>query len=264
MSETLDASASTDEPTDEAAVTDDAFEGDLADKPIYRVLVEAHDRKLTGDLRLERGEDWREIHLQDGSPVLVTEAQPKLRFGDMLVQAQALSEEDLMKGLKTAKERGQRLGRVLLELELVPQPMMEQVLQYQTEGRLADVFGWPEGRYHFEAHELEDVDRIPCEVRLPRVLFVGLTSFYPYESIEKRVSANEAKYPHVPVPEVLGAIPLNEPTKRFLEFTINGKRSLSGCLRETKLRKEAVFRLLHALEILGILAYSDGPVFTKG
>ena len=61
----------------------------------------------------------------------MTEPKRKLRLGDLLVQAGAITEEQLMTALTEQKKSGMRLGRALISMGYVDEDKLLNILSQQ-------------------------------------------------------------------------------------------------------------------------------------
>ena len=55
----------------------------------------------------------------------------KIKLGDLLVSAGAISEEELMEALSKQKELGMKLGQTLVQLDYISQDILNATLQQQ-------------------------------------------------------------------------------------------------------------------------------------
>ena len=61
----------------------------------------------------------------------ITGGRKKIRIGDLLVEAGAITEEELQEALAYQKENGGRIGNVIMELGFISQELLITVLTTQ-------------------------------------------------------------------------------------------------------------------------------------
>ena len=61
----------------------------------------------------------------------ITGGRKKIRIGDLLVEAGAITEEELQEALAYQKENGGRIGNVIMELGFISQELLIKVLTTQ-------------------------------------------------------------------------------------------------------------------------------------
>ena len=69
------------------------------------------------------------------------ESRKKKRLGDMLIEAQVITEEQLMIALEKKKEMGKKLGETLVELEFATEKQIAEALSTQLEMELVSLDG---------------------------------------------------------------------------------------------------------------------------
>ena len=62
----------------------------------------------------------------------ITGGRKKIRIGDLLVEAGAITEEELQEALAYQKENGGRIGNVIMELGFISQELLITVLTTQN------------------------------------------------------------------------------------------------------------------------------------
>ncbi len=110
--------------------------------------------RKTGTLTISNDYSRKEIAFKEGKVVHSSSSKEEESLGNLLLKKGIISEADLGKALKVGRERGKRLGRVLIELGLAPEGEIASLLRHQAEESIYDLFGWDKGEFSFEEGKL--------------------------------------------------------------------------------------------------------------
>ena len=113
-------------------------------------LREIAEGQLTGELVAEGSQGRKSILISQGQMSVTSEGGQKLRLGDILLVRGKVTQEELAEGLAVQNERGgSRLGDVLCELGYVTRGEIDEVVQFQLEEELCDLFTWEDASFQF-------------------------------------------------------------------------------------------------------------------
>ncbi|HEX9240971.1 MAG TPA: DUF4388 domain-containing protein [Anaeromyxobacter sp.] len=115
-------------------------------------------RKATGTVTCERGTVRKTIQLRDGTAVGAASNDPREFLGQFLVNFGHLTEEQLTQAFRVQEETKVRLGRVLVQVGLVPRETLRDVLAIKIRETLLDVFLWDSGVFSFDDDEPPRLD----------------------------------------------------------------------------------------------------------
>jgi len=107
-------------------------------------------RSATGSVTCERGTVRKTIHLRDGAAVGAASNDPREFLGQFLVNYGHVSEEQLTQAFRVQEETKVRLGRVLVQVGLVPRETLRDVLAIKIRETLLDVYLWDSGVFSFD------------------------------------------------------------------------------------------------------------------
>lgn len=133
-----------------------SLSGDLKHFPIIDIIQLLHGARKSGVLRLsgERGESQLVFH--DGDLVSANYLNSRVRIGQVLVSAGAITEEQLARALEIQKRAGDRrlpLVNTLLEQGMVDETAAYNGLESLIEMTIIEVMTWKEGRFSLEVDE---------------------------------------------------------------------------------------------------------------
>ena len=107
-------------------------------------------RRATGTVTCERGTVRKSIQLREGAAVGAGSNDPREFLGQFLVNFGHVSEEQLTQAFRVQEETKVRLGRVLVQVGLVPRETLRDVLAIKIRETLLDVFLWDSGVFAFD------------------------------------------------------------------------------------------------------------------
>lgn len=110
--------------------------------------------RKTGTLTVSNDYSQKQIAFKDGKVVHSSSSKEDEHLGNLLLRKGIISEADLGKALRVGREKGERLGKVLVELGLAPEGEVAVWLRRQTEESIYDLFGWEKGEFSFEEGRL--------------------------------------------------------------------------------------------------------------
>ncbi|MCP3143306.1 DUF4388 domain-containing protein [Pyxidicoccus xibeiensis] len=127
--------------------------GDFSTMPPKDLVVYLGNRRVTGALKLHRGDVHKQLELRDGHVVSASSNQPREFFGQFLINMGHLTEDQLEKAFATQAQTRVFLGKILVMTGLVPEPTVRSTLSHKFREMLLDVFHWEDGTFAFEASD---------------------------------------------------------------------------------------------------------------
>lgn len=122
--------------------------GDLKEQPVLRVVYRLAKTKGTGMLALEgRAGVLKEAYFSEGQPQFVNSNVESERFGNFLLEQQALSPQALQRAVSVMHHFGGRLADTLVGLDLLDPLEAYRLLAKQVAAKLMESFSWQKGRF---------------------------------------------------------------------------------------------------------------------
>lgn len=141
--------------------------GDFATMPVKDLVVHLGNRRVTGVLRLERGDVHKQLLLREGHVTSASSDLPREFLGQFLINMGHLTEEQFEKAFATQKETSILLGKILVMTGLVSESTIQSTLSLKFRETLLDAFHWEEGEFEFHAaDELPIPDGLDVSVDL--------------------------------------------------------------------------------------------------
>jgi hypothetical protein len=137
-----------------------ALEGTLRDFSFADILQLISLQRKTGVLTLKHEDKLVTISFLDGCIVgsSTLNQHTEDRIGLILLKRGELSEEELNAALRRQEETLQRLGRILMDADVVSLETLRKALEQQILQIVYRVFRWSDGEYHFSQEKTVDYD----------------------------------------------------------------------------------------------------------
>lgn len=165
--------------------------------------------KRTGALHLKRPNRNKTIFFCDGSVIAAASSPPleEERLGQLLLHRGEITPDDLTRALKRQRGSGKRLGRTLVDLDLITGTALASILRHQVEEIVYSIFGWPEGEFHFVEGEKPDSSDIPVQLNTLNIMMEGARRYDEYTQIVDALPGDDtvlrlSAIPHLPDGEI--------------------------------------------------------------
>jgi hypothetical protein len=167
------------------------LEGSLSDFRITEIIQLIGQQFKTGVLHVESGRRGVEVFFLDGLIIHVTADYRARRdlFGEILVKAKKISQEDLEKVLKLQDETLEYTGEIMVELKLLTEEEIVRVISTQVYETIYDLLTWKEGEFRFEPRGVESYKKISIALSPEHVLLNVLRMMDEWPSIEAKISS---------------------------------------------------------------------------
>ena len=181
-----------------------ALQGDLRDFSITEIVQLIGQQFKTGVLNVQHGRKKVEIYFVDGMIVHVFSSYraKKDLLGEILVNAQVITQGQLDQALKAQEETLQYLGEILIDLQLLKKEEVLRVIQNQIYETIYDLFRWGEGNFRFDLRLVEKYRRIPLALSPENALLNVLRMLDEWPEIENKISSPYIVFEKVPAEEM--------------------------------------------------------------
>lgn len=125
--------------------------GRLSSFPIAEILHWSHNDRRSGSLVVRAAGREKRIFFHEGQIINCTTDDPSEFYGQFLLLAGYLNQDTLFRCLSQCKERGKRLGQVLLQEGLMSLADIQRTLRYHLEDVICDIFLWDHGVFFFRS-----------------------------------------------------------------------------------------------------------------
>ena len=232
-----------------------AYQGQLHQMSIARLLARLHRTRGTGRLHVTRQGVDKSIFFQQGQIILVDSNLEDELLGNFLLRRQLITQAQLDQGFARLSEWGGRLGDALVATGAVPAHDIFQLLSEQMREKILEIFAWSEGRFSYFENQEPATHGYPLDVDCYGTITLGCrerTSFKALLSFYKE-RMNVAMICRDPSPIPLDHLRLRGTELRVAKSIASGLTFKELIARFTPAQRELVYRtvyLLHQLELL--------------
>jgi len=143
--------------------------------------------RKTGTLTVSNDYSHKQIAFKDGKVVYSSSSKEDEHLGHLLLRKGIISEADLGKALRVGREKGERLGEVLVELGLAPEGEVAVWLRRQTEESIYDLFGWEKGEFSFEEGRLPPQQHLIPPFEVMSLIMEGTKRMDELSELQKKL-----------------------------------------------------------------------------
>jgi len=210
--------------------------------------------KKTGTLTLTRHRQQKEIAFREGNIIYARSVNDKEDlFGQMLLKRGRISKNDLKRALQEQKNKGKKLGSVLVELDLFSRDEIIEALKLQIEEIVYTLFGWDESQFGFEEGKLPPEDQIQTELNTMNVIMEGTRRIDEWVEVQKVLPP-----PDVPLKPVLVPQGIREEVRLTLDefqmlVLVDGERTVPDLLELSPVGEFITSKALYKLIIAGLI-----------
>jgi hypothetical protein len=167
-----------------------ALQGTLKDFGIADILQLIGQQQKTGQLYLANKEQEVNIFFKDGNIVRVESVTRKKKdlIGNMLVQAELITEGQLEEALETQRRTLKRLGDVLVSSGALTGDRFKKMMQLQATETIFRLFSWDNGTYEFKAEPVESDTEAITPLRAESVLMEGFRMVDEWPVIRRKIN----------------------------------------------------------------------------
>ncbi len=135
--------------------------------PLKDLAVYLWNRQATGTLTLERESTRKQVTLKDGFVINAYSNLPREYLGQFLINLGHISEEQFNRAFETQKETKVFLGRILVMIGLVSEPVVTTVLNLKFRETMLEAFDWPQdATFSYEQKVEKQTDNLNVKVSL--------------------------------------------------------------------------------------------------
>src|SRR6266581_6731032 len=115
-----------------------------------------------------------------------------------------------MKTMEVQHQSGILLGKILVMIDVIPEPDLLRLMRLKAEEEIYDIFLWREGDFHFIDDELPTMEMIPLQVDVTGLIMEGTRRVDEWQRI-RLIIPNDTLIPTIARP--LDGEPLDDAQK---------------------------------------------------
>lgn len=126
--------------------------GDFLTMPLKDLVVYLGNKRVSGELTLQRGRLKKSALIRDGHVLSASSNEPREYLGQFLINMGHLTEEQFEKAYQTQRETSIFLGKILVMTNQVSEAIVRNALSLKVRETLLEPFNWPEdeGVFNFD------------------------------------------------------------------------------------------------------------------
>ena len=140
-------------------MTGKSFKGNLEVLNLSDIFQSLAMNRHSGTLIVTDGKREKKIFFAEGEITLLSSSR-RQRLGELLVNEDKITEEDLELALKLQKQSRKRLGEILVEEGFCEEDDIDRLVRHQIQEEIYDLFLWRKAEFEFIADQMpEDMAR---------------------------------------------------------------------------------------------------------
>jgi hypothetical protein len=161
--------------------------GRLATMPLADLLQWLSLTRRTGILALDRGAIHKELFFHEGALISASSTDPREYLSQFLLMHEKVTEKELTRLYHHLQENGGKLGRLMLEINLITPDELQHFLRLKVEESIFDCFLWQDGAFHFFIDEPTSNEHLPIVSELNALTLEGMRRADEWRRIRKVV-----------------------------------------------------------------------------
>ncbi|MHC4778862.1 MAG: DUF4388 domain-containing protein, partial [Planctomycetota bacterium] len=157
--------------------------------------------KHSGTLKVSDGVNEKMVYFSKGSICLQSRGTREVsRLGDILVDANKISEEDVSRALEVQKESRKKIGEILVEEGLVTEADIIEAIREKIKEELFDIFLWDNATFTFTKNYFPEEFIDPkskatkLELDTTRILMTAINRIEEWGRIEEKLKTTKAVF----------------------------------------------------------------------
>jgi hypothetical protein len=218
----------------------------------------AHESK-TGVLQVSGGGNKVKVFVKDGLVVYASSSQKEHRLGHLLKIGGYVSPEDLHQCLLLARQRKQKVGRVLVDEGAVSKKDLKKLLRQQVKEILNDMFLWKTGEFEFKEISFSVAGQLVTEINAMEIVLDTSRRTDEWSVITKHITDDSLVFRPSEQGQRQEEVKLNKREWGVLSL-IDGRRTVKQVVADSGLGEFAAFKTIYSLLFSGFIEKSTaGP-----
>lgn len=147
--------------------------GSLTTVSLPDILRQIYSERLTGELVLTRGQEYKQIYFETGNIVFAASNQPQDRIGASLLR-QGIIKPDQFEQVMAQTSEGKRFGQVLVEAGIMNERDVTTNITFQILDIIYSVFTWTTGDYEFLDGECRLAEELKLKLTTASIILEGV------------------------------------------------------------------------------------------
>jgi tetratricopeptide (TPR) repeat protein len=230
-----------------------AIKGSLREASLADVLQLLALGQKTGCLTVTDRSSLGHIYFDRGRIVYASVVNRVDRLGDMLVKRGTITNEQLREAIdEQARQRGRRLGEILVELGALDRAELDRCMRMQIEEAVYFLFTWSQGTFTFESDMHPDERDFLVSINPEGLLLEGARRVDEWSLIEKKIPSMDLIFT-LDQPRLEASDVTLTPEQQRLLLLLDGQRDVSQLVEDSGLMEFDVGKALYGLATAGFV-----------
>ena len=227
------------------------LEGDLQEIDIIRHLLDLAESRFTGAIRFENDGVIKILYLKDGDVLSASTNDRADSVDEILLRAGKVNRDHIRQALGKRKDN-ETLGDALLALGFIAKKELVWARRVQAVGIIRSIRDWPAGSWQLVQDYLPKREEGTLYY-LPQIILELIVTDTDRPAVEQQIGGGSVGFAKTHAfEERYARLALNEDADRIVS-EIDGERSAAEIAAASQLETFAVYKLLLALEALGMV-----------
>jgi len=198
------------------------IEGDFNTLFLADILQLLCNHGKTGVLKANHGEHEVKTFIKNGSIICVMGSKESTRLGNILINNDIITQEQLESSLELAGERMKPLGKILIQEKLVDEKTLNRYIDRQAEDIILDMLLWEAGSFIYNDYDLDIEDLIIPRLNIMKILMQATRRIDEMSVLVKQISDDRMRFKLSARTEEKEALKLDDIERRILGFIDQG------------------------------------------
>ncbi len=228
------------------------FKENLREKPFPEIIYNIYQKKLSGVLNVKKGDEEKGFILKRGQIIFSKTNNRDESLGALLLKAGDITKEQLSNALVIMHESGKRLGRILVEMNVISPARLWESVKEQLKVIFYSIFNWAEGEVDFFEGEPSITEAIVLTENTPDLILEGIRNLTDYDVLYHylrdrgvKYLLNEEKFRKRPI--------VLEPYEEYVARLIDGKRNVDEIIEVSDIGEIETLRVLYILKSFDLI-----------
>ncbi len=150
------------------------FAGNLSHHKLADILIGIQRSGCTGVLGITNGSAVKKVFIKNGDIVFATSNRKDERLGEILVKKGRITLTEYYNASTLMVKSGQKMGKVLVELNLLKPKELFQALNEQIEEIIMSLFDINEGTFEFKEEQLAAEELVTLKISTANIIYQGM------------------------------------------------------------------------------------------
>ncbi len=239
-----------------------ALEGNLETFYLSSLFQLLSNDKKTGKLRITHDDDVVTVHFCDGTIVSATSTDNEKHLGYLLRSEGVIGDIELERHLLIARNRKERLGKVLVDEYFISKEELDTFIHMQIENILFSLFHWTIGKFRFEECAISVPDNTDTHFETMELILEASRRVDEMSVLVKKIPAKDQILRYTP-----DAASANRQTKpnnqeNAVLRLVNGMRTIKEIIDQSGYDEFTAVKALYTLLSAGIIDSKEKTEFS--